>query len=266
MFLRYNSRMEPKKPKPPKNPGPLNTRQKEFIRHLRLDPHRVATRAYEKAYDAKGMAASVNASRLLTDPRVQAEIDRQDRELGCANKLEAAEIFMHLHDLATADPRDLMEYHRGACRYCWGAGHRYQMTAAELEKAIAEYKASSAGKKDPVCAFFDYKGGVGFRRKREPNPACPECEGDGVGYTHVRDTRTVPAAAARLFAGIKETRDGFEVKTRSQDKALELAMRAAGMFSERKTDDETTPPPVAVTYMEQDASAPAAPQQQDAKA
>lgn len=247
------------------NARPLTAAQARFIDELVADPTRNATAAYERVYAARGAAAQVNASRLLADPRILAEIARRDEATAERNRLTVDRLAQHLAELVEADPRDLIEYRRGACRHCHGHNFRYQRTVGELERDVAEYKKQNKRDArvglvdlDPMAAFFDYAGGVGFNPNKDPNPECPECFGRGEGYTYAKDLRKVPSAAARLFAGVKETKDGFEIKTRSQDKALELAMRAAGMLKDRGDEDEQgPPPPTSVSYVEQDASDPA---------
>lgn len=244
---------------------PLTDAQLAFVAKLKLDPARNATAAYEAVYKARGKAAGVNASRLLADPRVQAALSQADAETRKSNALTVERLAEHLRELVEADPRDLIDYRRGACRHCWGVDFKYQRKQSELERDIEAYKAQNrlAHKKglvelDPMAAFFDYAGGVGFMRTRAPNPDCPECEGIGEGYEFPKDLRDVPPAAARLYAGLKITREGFEIKTRSQDKMLELAMRAAGMLTEKgDKDDDEAPPAMNVTYAEEDASDPA---------
>lgn len=58
----------------------LNDNQRRFIVHYRATTPRNATRAYEAVYAARGERARVDASRLLTNANVRAEIDRLDAE------------------------------------------------------------------------------------------------------------------------------------------------------------------------------------------
>jgi phage terminase small subunit len=110
----------------------------------------------------------------------------------------------------------------------------------DFEKSNTEL--IEAGK--PGLGLFDEKGGVGFTPKKDPNPDCPECFGDGVGETFVHDTRKLTPAAARLYAGVKQTREGLDVKMLSQDDALVNVGRHLGLFKDKIAlgGDETAPP------------------------
>lgn len=246
---------------------PLNAQQRAFVDFLLADPKRNGTHAYLRAYPTAARAsAGVGASKLISDPRIQALIEKKDEEVAQGSKLTRELLAEHLRQLVTADPRGLMEFYRGACRHCHGHRHRYQFTPAELERALDNYKANNAAavlkrqpgvELDPMCLKFDYRGGVGFNPHNAPHPDCPECFGHGEGYSYVKDTRSLTVEQARLYAGLKVTKEGLEIKTRSQDKMLELAMRANGMLTERAAEgDDGEAPPVAVTYAEDDASDP----------
>jgi phage terminase small subunit len=67
------------------------------------------------------------------------------------------------------------------------------------------------------------------------DPNCPECHGDGVGHNVAADTRTLSPQARMLYAGVKQTKDGLEIKMHDQQKALENAARHLGMFTEKLT-------------------------------
>lgn len=222
---------------------PLNPNQLRFINYVTADEKRNAAAAYARAYGLEdGQVAAACASRLMADPRVKAEIAKRDAERAARLNMTADDLVRELRDVVTADPRDLMEYYRGACRHCYGHQYKRQRTPAEYEADFKAYKRLDAARKggpiDPLGLDFDPEGGIGFNPTREPNPDCPECFGQGVGYSYVKDTRTLSRGAARLFAGIKETKDGIEVKTRNVDKLHELYMRHLGML-EAKKDDET---------------------------
>lgn len=244
--------------RPPKDEKPLNAQQVAFVAAVLADPERNATRAYASVYPkASHATAMANSSRLWGDLRVQAMVEEHDAEMRKGAKLSREMIAQHVRELVAADPRDLTEYYRGACRYCWGHKHRYHFTPAELERAIEAYRKDKRHADDPMALGFDYKGGVGFNPHAPAHPTCPECFGHGEGYSYVKDTRTLTPEAARLFAGVKQTKDGLQILTRSQDKMTELAMRYLGMMTERKDDNDDDPPPVAVTYAFEDGTTPA---------
>ncbi len=224
-------------------PRPLNPNQQAFVNELLATSPRNASAAYARAYGLEqGLGTAQAGSRLMRDKRVALAVAAADKERAARVGLTADEILAELRAVVTADPRDLMEYRRGACRFCHGAGHLFQRTPHEYRTDLAAYLAEQrrlevAGKDaDPLGLAFDIQGGVGFNPNRKPNKQCPECHGHGRGYGYFKDSRDVPAAAARLYAGLKETKDGCEVKIRSVDKSVELMMRNAGMLRDKEPE------------------------------
>ena len=200
----------------------MTPKQKRFVEEYLVDLNAAA--AYRRAgYLATGNSAEVNASRLLRNAQVKSAIatarDRQSQKLQISSDRAIAEAW----NILLADPRDLVAYHIGCCRYCWGNGFRFQRTAAEMARDRAAQAAETTG-------AFDEQGGIGFHAKREPNRDCPECFGDGVGRVRVMDTRHFSPAAAALYAGIKQTRDGIEVKMHSKVDALEKVCKHLGLY------------------------------------
>ena len=146
-------------------------------------------------------------------------------------QLDADGVVRRLAGLATADERELMEVRVASCRYCHGEGHRYHFTAAEMERAeIAHAAAVEAGK---ASGDFDTKGGTGYNANVAPHPDCPECYGDGIPRAVFKDTRKLSDGAALLFAGVKVTKDGFEVKVHSRETALVNMARVHGLFDDK---------------------------------
>jgi phage terminase small subunit len=88
---------------------PLNDNQRRFIAHYRATTPRNATRAYEAVYTSRGERARINASQLLTNPNVRAEIDALDaeelRDLG----LTPARVLREIARLGFADVRQLYD-------------------------------------------------------------------------------------------------------------------------------------------------------------
>lgn len=236
--------------------APLNLRQQQFVAVLVADPKRNATAAYERVYEARGRIATSAAHRLMQDPRVLAEIDAASAASLKRLHLTADQVLAHIAELATADPRELSEHRRGACRHCWGLGHLYQRTPQQYRDALWRYRSTKEGKEDPAGLFFDHEGGVGFDRRREPHPECPECNGEGVEYSFFKDVRKLSPAAARLYAGVKHTKDGIKIETRSQDKAIELAAKCLGLMRDKDANENSEIPPAGnVVFAVEDASA-----------
>lgn len=221
---------------------PLNPRHALFVDELFKDPQRIASYAYAKVYgDKKASQLHTLSSLLMQRDDIKAEIERRNTKLREDAGLQASDVLRELYRVATADPRHLMEYHRGACRYCHGLNFQYQRTPSEYEADFADYLIlrERMAKPDPMGINFPMKGGIGYTPKRPPHPDCPECFGDGVGYELIRDTRTLTPDAARLFAGVQRTKDGLKILTRSQDKAIELAGKTIGLWNDRP-DASTT--------------------------
>lgn len=226
-----------------------------FLDELYSDPTRNATEAWVRVFGVKRETARTSSKRCLDYPAVAAECARRDKEIAERAGLAAGDVLQLLVQVATADARDLIEYWRGPCRYCHGDGHLYQRTPREYREAWDAYQRTEKGRQDVVGMHFDHAGGLGFNRRVAPHPECPECNGDGEGYEIVRDTRNLSAQAARLYGGVKRTKDGISVITRGQDKALELLAKVHGLLRDKAEDPEdlAAPPAATVTYGVKDA-------------
>ena len=206
--------------KPEGQAKPLTARQDQFCREYLVDLN--ATQAAIRAgYNASG--AGPAASRLLTDPRVAAKIADLRAERNARVQMSGDDVVKRLIGIVTADPRKLTQHHIGACRYCWGIGHAYQWRhQRELDEAIRKAKDGEPLPTD--------EGGFGYSRARSPNPACPDCDGYGIGFTVFCDTRTLDQDAMLLFQGVKETRDGLTVLMADKNKALERLADHLGIY------------------------------------
>ncbi len=87
----------------------------------------------------------------------------------------------------------------------------------------------------------DDAGGHGYRLTDPPNAACPECSGMGIEVTRMADTRNLSPAARLLFDGVKETKQGIEIKMQDRAKALENIAKHFGMFAGKVAPEETSP-------------------------
>lgn len=215
---------------------PLNNNHLRFIAEYLAALPRNATAAYQRVYDCKYETAKVEAARLMADADIQAEIARRENELRADLELEAKDVLREIALVATADPRELTEHYRGACRHCYGLEFKYQRRPSEYDADLKAYLAHNValakeGKAapDPYGVNFDIKGGVGFSTRRAPNPDCPECDGNGESYEIFKDTRSLSPGAARLYEGVERTKEGLKIKTRNRDKALDLAAQHLGI-------------------------------------
>jgi len=212
----------------------LSAKHRLFIHEYLADKELNATQAAIRAgYSPR--TAQEQASRLLKNERIKAEIEkamgaRQER-LGISQD----RVLEELWNVVTADTNDLMELRRRCCRHCWGKDFKYQFTKNEMQQqrnnhALTVQKAMEEGKSLPE---FDPLGGIGYDARRDPNHDCPECFGEGVVTPFFKDTRKLPKNVRALYAGVKITKDGIEVKTHSKDKYIEMVGRHLGMFKDK---------------------------------
>lgn len=224
-----------------KRPAPKPKVERRSAKDLRLERF-----VAEYLVDYNGRRAAVaagysadsarqTASGLLADPQVQALVQAKQKAVTEALELTENVVLDRLSAIATADPRELVELHRGCCRYCWGKDHLYQRTPREMREDRhtweREEEQRQAEGKPPVP--FKEAGGVGFNPKKDPNPNCPECWGDGELRTVFKDTRDLSPAARLLYAGAEQTQNGLKVRMHSQPEALVNIGKHLGMFQKR---------------------------------
>ncbi|WP_065202682.1 terminase small subunit [Chromobacterium subtsugae] len=195
----------------------LTPKQQLFVQEYLIDLNATAAAARAKYSDP-------NIGRqLITKHNVITAIAEAQQARSQRTEITADMVLDRLWQIATADPNDLVQYRRDNCRHCWGAGHQYQWTEAEFEQAQREAK--EKGEEAP-----GEKGGFGYVPTRDPNPACPECAGEGRGKIFVSDTRRVKGSARLLYAGVKQGRDGLELKMHDQLAALNKVAEHIGLF------------------------------------
>lgn len=196
----------------------LSAKVKRFIAEYLKDNN--ATAAAARA----GYSDPNYGRQLLSNPNVAQAIAQQqkasiERTLGSAD-----EVLAQMWQLATFDANQLSQYRRGACRYCWGFGHHYQWRdAVEFDEETAKVEGRE-GTKLP-----EDTGGYGFDHNREPNPACPRCNGDGIGRPHFPDSRFLPPTAALAYSGVKVGKNGVEITSISREKMFEAVMKRLGL-------------------------------------
>ena len=92
------------------------------------------TQAAIRAGYAKASAA-VEASRLLINANVKQAIDAVMNDRIEQGIFDGDMVISRWVEISQANPNSLTQYRRVNCRYCWGEGHRYQFTPAEMEDA-----------------------------------------------------------------------------------------------------------------------------------
>jgi len=218
----------------------LTPKQEAFVREYLVDLN--ATQAAIRAgYSQR--TANEQGARLLANVSVRAAIEAAQAERAERVGISADAVLEQWWTIATADPADLIDLRRTCCRHCYGEGHNYQRTEREMARDRAAWEARERKKaKDDEHEPepFDEAGGTGYDARRDPHPGCPECFGEGGVQVVPKDIRHVPPAARLLYAGVKQTRDGIEIKMRDQDGALVNVAKHLGMFVERvETRDRT---------------------------
>ena len=195
----------------------LSANVKRFIAEYLKDNN--ATAAAARA----GYSDPNYGRQLITNPNVAQAIAQQQKASIARTLADADEVLAQMWQLATFDANQLSQYRRGACRYCWGFGHHYQWRdVVEFEERLAEALAKKG--KEP-----NDSAGYGYDHNREPNPACPRCNGDGIGRPHFPDSRFLPPTAALAYSGVKVGKNGVEITSISREKMFEAVMKRLGL-------------------------------------
>jgi phage terminase small subunit len=179
------------------------------------------------------------ASENLQKPHIKAEIDKVRIKLRQNAEVSAGLIIDELRDHIVADPREMVEVRRNCCRFCYGIGHQYQETPAQRRARETEryqLQLTMTDKEWRNMPPFDEMGGIGFNPKRPPVEDCPECFGDGEEQVIVKDTRYLSPAAAKLYRGVKVTKDGVEVKMTDPKFALDKLGQNLGLWKDQNDD------------------------------
>jgi phage terminase small subunit len=202
----------------------LSPRQQRFVEEYLVDLNSTQA-AIRAGYAPKD--ADVTGPRLLGVIGIREAIATARQAMSERTEITADSVLKRWYQIAMGDPRGLVEYRRAPCRHCNGVDHGYQWkTPREFNQAVLDTKQGAPPPTDV--------GGYGYRVTDEINPECPECAGEGVGYTLAADTRNLRADQVPLYAGTRQTKDGLEIKIADQGKALEMVAKHLGMFVERK--------------------------------
>lgn len=214
---------------------PITAKQQRFVDEYLVDLN--ATQAAIRAgYSEK--TAQEQSSRLLSNVIVAEAVAAGQSALAEKTGITQQAVLNRWWQIATADPNAVIQFRRTCCRYCHGSGHRFQWRdAEEFALALANFNNRKKGEdaepgEAPEGAPTD-EGGYGYHRLADPHSACPQCYGEGRATVYATDTRKLDDAAKALYAGVKQTQAGFEVKLQDQGKALENVARHLGMFNDK---------------------------------
>lgn len=215
----------------------LTRRQRAFVEEYLVDLNG-AQAAIRAGYSAR--TARQIAEENLSKPDIAAEIETAIRARSERTGITADQVLERWWAIANADVNDIIQFRRTACRYCHGIEHAYQwIDQREFNRAMSSYfsKLADGNAVTDVATVMAAAptdgGGYGFSSKLEPVDTCPHCFGEGAGEVHALDTRKLNGPAKYLFAGVKVTQSGFEVKLHDKMKALDNVARHLGMFVDK---------------------------------
>ena len=210
----------------------LTKQQQAFVDAYLGDPELNGAECVRKA-GYKTKYPDKVAYQLLGNPRVKAAIDEAMEKRSIRTKITQDMVLERWWAIANADPNELIYHRRVCCRYCFGRDHEYQWAdEAEYESAVKVAEMIAKEKEQEAVIPSDW-GGFGFDPTIRPHPKCPKCHGEGHGDIQAGDTRDLSPEGKLLYAGVKTTKEGFEIKMRDQDKALENVARHLGMFKDK---------------------------------
>lgn len=216
----------------------LTRRNIRFIAEYFKTEPRDPNVAYSVAYECEiNDSCRASASRLVNDAEIKQQIKQWEFQIAKGTRLDIDDFRAELARVAMADARDLCGYFVGACRYCYGSNHRYQRTPAEFQRDMEHHVKlqEKIMNPDPMGLRFDMQGGIGYNPTKHPVDDCPECFGWGEGHEVFNDTRYLPPGAARLFDGVKRTKDGLEIRTRSRDKIIGYVGQELGALTPQRS-------------------------------
>lgn len=232
--------------------GELTPRDEVFRDEYLIDlnPYRAA-----KAAGYTDSTARVKSFSWVKDPKCKPELYRQIKEAmkdrSIRTNITADKVLERLWMIAVADPNELTQVRRINCRHCYGNDYKFQWKdedefEAALAEAIAYEKAEQLEDPNYQGVYPNDEGGYGFNPTTPPNCECPKCFGEGKVDMYLGDTRNMSPHAHALFAGVKMTKEGIEIKMQDQNAALVSVARHLGMFNDKITLKGETENPLEV--------------------
>lgn len=220
----------------------LTDKQRVFVAEYLKDLN--ATQAAIRAgYSAR--TANEQGARLLANVSVAAAIEKAMTQRAERTEITQDMVLERWWAIATADANDVIQFRRICCRYCYGKNFEYQWVdenefVQALMVARMANEAEKAKKKPGIAQPLPTDaGGFGFVRSDPPHPKCPKCRGEGTPDVYAHDTRHLKGNARLLYAGVKVTQSGFEMKVHDQMAALDKVARHLGMYKDKLEHDVT---------------------------
>ncbi|WP_299671692.1 terminase small subunit [uncultured Roseobacter sp.] len=214
---------------------PLKNHRKELFCQHYVGCFNASEAARKAGYSQK--TAGSQGARLLKDVAVQERVAFLQSENAKALELDTADVLERWTTLALADPNELISHIVGSCRHCHGKGFKYQWRDQDEFEDHHQAWSDLPEKARDSMREPSNAGGYGYRFRREPNIECPQCDGFGRQRTVAHDTTRLSPAAKTLYAGVKETQHGIEIKMEDRAAALNNIARTLGMFAK---DNERT--------------------------
>ena len=186
---------------------------------------------FEPGSDRNARAAG---SRLAAQANIAARVEElraeRDAELFETLGVDRDLVVREYLRIVLAKPSDLVETEQVCCRHCHGREHLFQWrTEREFRTAHKDWTAraerAAKRRRRPEGDEPSAEGGYGFSTKRPPHPDCPACDGRGTTLLTVKASGDHP-----LLIGLRQTRDGVEVKLHDRMAALEALAKITGAF------------------------------------
>lgn len=190
----------------------LTPKQQRFVEEYLTDLNatQAAIRAGYSEKTAAEQAHQLLQKTSLASAIVEAQAKRSER-----TEITQDMVLTELWQIASADPNELIQWRRGACPKCWGDPAPVAESLEGQPHGGALKRAKAQDAEIPVT---------------EPNPDCESCKGEGAGRAYVFDTRFLTGPARKLYAGVKVSKQGLEVKMHDRSLALRLVGQHLGMF------------------------------------
>lgn len=177
-------------------------------------------------------------------PIIQARIEQRIEAI----RMTRERVLDAFADIAEADANELSEHRRVCCRFCHGAydqktgARSKQLTPSEWvrrREVWDDRRADGKHEKKRDIGVFKEEAGDWYDKRMPINPECNECFGDGIGEVVLKDTRTISRRARMSYQGVKEGKDGIEIKSMGRGEALGVLAKHHKIYDE--------PPQVSLT-------------------